>query len=181
MMRILVRTTRTSRSIPRCGAVVALFLFNAAVATQSVGAQLPIPTFGIVGGVSHFSLTTTGSAPFGALRVELPLASLVAEGSLGAFRPNEGTVQRTYVIPEAQLQWQILPVIVRPYVGAGIGWFRAVTGPSPSPHDVTYSASAGVRIGLPLLGFGLRAEARTRGIGSGFERKTTELTVGVSK
>jgi hypothetical protein len=151
------------------------------VLTRAAAAQLPIPTFGIVGGVSHFSLTTTGTAPFGALRLDLPLASLVAEGSLGAFRPDEGTVQRTYIIPEAQLQWQILPVIVRPYVGAGIGWFRGVTGPSPAPHDVTYSASAGVRIGLPLLGFGLRAEARTRAIGSGFDRKTTEFTLGVSK
>jgi hypothetical protein len=28
---------------------------------------------------------------------------------------------------------------------------------------------------------GLRAEARTRAIGSGFDRKATELTVGVSK
>ena len=148
---------------------------------RAAGAQLPVPTFGILGGVSHFNLTTSGSAPFGAVRLELPLASLLVEGSLGAFRPDEGTVQRTYVIPEAQLQWQILPVIVRPYVGAGVGWFRAVSGPSPMPNNVTYSASAGVRVGLPLLGFGLRAEARTRGIGSGFDRKTTEFTVGVSK
>jgi hypothetical protein len=56
-----------------------------------------------------------------------------------------------------------------------------VSGPSPAPNDVTYSASAGVRLGLPLIPFGLRAEARTRAIGSGLARKTTEFTVGISK
>lgn len=179
IMRIFM-TTIHQRTL-RCAALSALFLIGAFTSPRTVRAQLPVPTFGIVGGVSHYSLTTTGSAPFGAVRLDLPLASLLVEGSLGAFRPNEGTVQRAYIIPEAQLQWQILPMIVRPYVGVGVGTFRAVTGPSPTPHDVTYSASAGVRIGLPLLGFGLRAEARTRGIGSGFDHKTTELTVGVSK
>jgi hypothetical protein len=178
-MRILMTTI--PRLTLRCAASAALCVIGAFASPRAVRAQLPVPTFGIAGGVSHFSLATTGSAPFGAVRLDLPLASLVLDGSLGAFRPNEGTVQRTYIIPEAQLQWQILPMIVRPYVGVGIGAFRAVTGPSPAPHDVTYSASAGVRIGLPLLGFGLRAEARTRGIGSGFDHKTTELTVGVSK
>jgi hypothetical protein len=178
-MRIL--TTRFPRRTPRCAALAAFFLVGTLVSPRAVLAQLPVPTFGIVGGVSHFSLSTTGSAPFGAVRLDLPFASLLVEGSLGAFRPDEGTVHHTYFIPEAQLQWQILPVIVRPYVGAGIGWFGAINGASPLPQDVTLSASAGVRIGLPLLGFGLRAEARARGIGSGFNYRATEFTVGVSK
>jgi len=170
---------RPGRSTARSAASAA-FLFSALVVPRFVHAQLPVPTFAIVGGVSHYSLATTGSAPFGAVRLELPIATLLVEGSLGAFRPDEQTVQRTYIIPEGELQWQILPLFVRPYVGAGIGWFRAISGPS-TPRDVTYSASAGVRLGLPVLGFGLRAEARTRAIGSGFDRKTTEFTVGVSK
>lgn len=170
-----------SRATRRLLTAALLACIGTAISARAAGAQLPVPTFAILGGVSHFDLSTSGTAPFGAVRLEIPLAALVAEGSLGAFRPDEQTVQRTYIIPEVQLQWQILPMIVRPYVGAGIGWFRAVSGPSPTPNDVTYSASAGVRIGLPLLGFGLRAEARTRGIGSGFDRKTTEFTVGVSK
>ena len=178
-MRTLM--ARPAQSAARCAATAASFFCAAAIFPQASHAQLPIPRFAIVGGVSHYSLATTGSAPFGAVRLELPLTTLVLEGSLGAFRPDEQTVQRTYIIPEAQLQWQILPIFIRPYVGAGIGWFRAMSGPSPAPNDVTYSASAGVRFGLPLLGFGLRAEARTRGIGSGFDRKTTEFTVGVSK
>jgi hypothetical protein len=177
-MRILV--AGLVRSTARRAATAVLF--GAALGLPPAShAQLPIPRFAVVGGVSHYSLATTGTAPFGAVRLELPLATLLLEGSLGAFRPDEQTVQRTYVIPEAQLQWQIVPILIRPYVGAGVGWFRAVSGPSPAPNDVTYSASAGVRLGLPFLGFGLRAEARTRGIGSGFDRKTTEFTVGVSK
>jgi hypothetical protein len=165
----------------RRAAIAALFFVGTLVSPRMGQAQLPIPTFAILGGVSHFNLSTTGTAPFGAVRLELPLASLLLEGSLGAFRPDEKTVQRTYIIPEAQLQWQIFPIIVRPYLGAGIGWFRAVSGPSPTPNDVSYSASAGVRVGLPMLGFGLRAEARTHVVGSGFDRKSTEFLVGVSK
>jgi hypothetical protein len=42
-----------------------------------VGAQLPIPTFGLAGGVSHFDLSGTGSAPIAALRVDLPLFPLI--------------------------------------------------------------------------------------------------------
>ena len=171
---------RFGQSAARCAATAAFFC-AALILPRWSRAQLPIPRFAIVGGVSHYDLATTGSAPFGAARLELPLATLVLEGSLGAFRPDEQTLQRTYIIPEAQLQWQILPMFVRPYVGAGIGWFRALSGPSPAPNDATYSASAGVRLGLPLIPFGLRAEARTRAIGSGFARKTTEFTVGISK
>ena len=172
---------RMLRSTRRLLGAALLSCTATAICPLTVRAQLPIPRFAILGGVSHYDLSTSGSAPFGAVRLEIPFATLVAEGSLGAFRPDEQTVQRTYVIPEAQLQWQILPMIVRPYVGAGVGWFRAVSGPSPTPNDVTYSASAGVRLGLPLIGFGLRAEARTRGIGSGLARRSTELTVGISK
>src|SRR5437016_13723891 len=101
-------TTRRRRSSWRCAATAALF-FVAAVAFARVGrAQLPIPTFAILGGVSHFNLSTAGTAPFGAVRLELPVATLLLEGSLGAFRPDEKTVQRTYIIPEPQLQWESL-------------------------------------------------------------------------
>lgn len=178
MKALMMRIVRWN---PRRVATAAFCFLGAIVSPRASHGQLPIPTFSIVGGVSRYSLATTGTAPFGAVRLELPLATLVAEGSLGVFRPDEQTVQHTYLIPEAQLQWQILPFVVRPYLGAGIGWFRAVSGPSPMANDLTVSASGGVRVGLPLLGFGLRAEVRTRGIGSGFDRKATEFTVGVSK
>src|SRR5258708_4252014 len=99
-----------------------------ALIPDSSSAQLPIPSFGIAGGVSHYHLPNSDATPFGALRVDIPLLSLVADGSLGVFRPTDQVgVHRTYIIPEAQLQIQLLPVLVRPYVGIGGGWFRAVS------------------------------------------------------
>ena len=162
-----------------------LFAFLALILWSSAGTgQMPIPRFSVVGGVSHYDFSGTGnkaSTPIGALRVELPVVAFVAEGSLGAFRPEEGAGRRTYVIPEAQLQWQIFPVIVRPYLGAGIGWLKSVTGATPRQDDVTMSASAGVRIGLPMLGFGLRGEVRVRSIGSEWKVRATEYTIGVTR
>jgi hypothetical protein len=147
---------------------------------SGAAAQLPIPSLGVVGGVSYFDLSGTGTAPIGALRVDIPLLSLVAEGSFGVMRPKEDDGTRTYIIPEAQLQYQLLPILIKPYLGVGGGLFKAVSGPDPHNSDFTLSAAAGIRASLPLTGFGLRAEARVRGIGSGFRGSATELTVGVS-
>jgi hypothetical protein len=162
-------------------ATVAVAMVAVAGFPLSASGQLPIPSIGIAGGVSHYHLSGTGSAPFGAVRVDIPLLTWIAEGSLGAFRPDENGSKRTILIPEAQLQFQIFPMIVRPYIGVGVGWFRAVSGPDPHQNDVTYSASAGVRAGLPTLPFGIRGELRVRGIGSGFSNRTAEWTIGISR
>src|SRR4051812_12340703 len=150
------------------------------MAAQSAHAQLPIPSVAVVGGVSFFDLSGTGSTPIGAVRLDIPLLALVAEGSFGVMRPKEDAGTRTYIIPEAQLQYQLFPLLVRPYIGVGAGWFRAVSGPDQHTNDLTLSASAGVRFSIPLVPFGLRAEARVRGIGSGFTGSASELTVGAS-
>lgn len=159
-----------------------------AIAPSVARAQLlPIPSAAVVGGVSRYVLTSSGSTPFGAFRVEVPLAIVVAEASVGFMRPSETGGPHTYVIPEVQLQYQVLPILVRPYVGVGGGIFRAITGPDPHPSEKTISAAVGVRATLPLTSFGVRAEARVRGIGrtigmgdSGFGGRSTELTVGLS-
>ena len=153
-------------------------LLASAFATAS--AQLPIPSLAVVGGVSHYTLDGSGSTAFGALRVDVPLLTLVGEGSLGILRPKENGGTRTYVVPEVQLQYQLLPILVRPYIGIGGGMYKAIAGADPHPSDITLSASAGVRATIPLTGIGLRAEARVRGIGSGFSRSATEWTLGVS-
>ena len=166
----------------RCLLVALVSVAPVFVTGRSLSAQLPIPTFGLAGGVSHFDLPGTGSAPIAALRVDLPLFPLIVEGSLTAFRPTEANgVQRSYVIPEAQLQWQLFPMFIRPYVGVGAGYFRAITGPDPRRNDVTYSASAGLRAGLPTMPFSLRTEIRVRGIGSGFAGNAREWTIGISR
>jgi hypothetical protein len=147
-----------------------------------LAAQLPIPRFGVVGGVSSSRPAgTTGdqSNPIAALRVDLPLVFFLAEGSLAVTRWElTGGVRRTYLIPEAQAQWQFLPALVRPYIGAGVGWLNPLSG---GGNVTTYSASAGVRAGLPLIPIGFRAEARIRaGNSDGFKRQATEFTVGVT-
>jgi hypothetical protein len=152
-----------------------------ALAPHSAAAQLPVPHIGLMGGVTNYDLSGgSGTTPIGALRVDIPIVVAVAEGSLAVFRPNENGVHRTYLIPEAQLQWQLLPTLVKPYIGVGGGWFKAVSGPSPQQNDVTISAAGGVRIGVPLTGIGFRGEVRVRGIGSGFHDRATEFTIGVS-
>jgi hypothetical protein len=143
-------------------------------------AQLPIPSFAVVGGVSHYDLSGTGTTPIGAVRVDIPLLLFVAEGSLGVMRPKEDVGTRTYIIPEVQLQYQLLPILIRPYIGVGGGLFKAIAGPDPQRSLVTASASAGIRATLPLTGLGFRVEGRVRGIGSGFGSSSAELTFGVS-
>jgi hypothetical protein len=168
------------RSLRLCVAP-ALIALGALVAARPASAQLPIPSFSIAGGVSSYDLSGTGTAPFGVVRLDIPLLMLIGEASVGAFRPTEDNdVHRTYVIPEVQLQYQLLPVLVRPYLGVGAGMFRAISGPDPHRSDLTLSAAAGVRIGIPLTGIGVRGEVRARGIGSGFSGSAVEWTLGVS-
>jgi hypothetical protein len=150
------------------------------VPAPRAAAQLPIPSLSVVGGVSQFDLSGTGTAPIGAIRLDVPLIFVVAEGSFGVMRAKEDAGTRTYVIPEAQLQWQLFPLLVKPYVGLGGGLFRAVSGPGDHSSRVTGSASVGIRAGVPLIGAGLRAELRVRGIGSNFSGSAAEWTVGVS-
>jgi len=115
-----------------------------------------------------------------ALRVNLPLLFLVGEGGIGVFRAHEDAGTNTYIIPEAQLQWELFPLLVKPYLGIGAGYFRAISGPAPHSNTFTASASAGVRVGVPLIGAGLRAELRVRGVGSGFGGSAAEWTAGLT-
>ncbi|HEY7394858.1 MAG TPA: hypothetical protein VH559_08435 [Gemmatimonadaceae bacterium] len=155
---------------------------SALVSTLSVAArgQLPIPRPSIVGGITDYKLgdsLSSGTSAIGALRIDVPLMAVVAEGSLGLFRATEENVHRTYMIPEVQAQYQFFQLLVRPYVGVGIGWLHPFSS-SPTGNRATYSGSLGVRAGIPLSPVAFRAEVRTRTVGSSFNRHATELTVG---
>ena len=167
-------------SFHRITTTLAIVAALSALPSPRAAAQLPIPSVSLMGGVSQWDLSGTGSSPFASLRVDLPLLFVIGEGSVGAFRAKEQAGTSTYVIPEVQLQWQLLPLLVKPYVGIGGGYFRAISGPAQHGSEFTGSASAGVRVGIPLLGAGLRAEVRARGIGSGFSGSAVEYTAGVS-
>jgi hypothetical protein len=169
---------KTLIQLSLAGLVTGLAVFS----PTRAAAQLPIPRFEIAGGVSKFDMSGTGTAPFGAVRVDLPLTALILEGSLGAFRPQEQFgVRHTYIVPEGQIQLQLFPTLIRPYIGVGGGWVRAVSGPDPRRNDATGSLSAGIRAGLPGLPFSLRGELRVRGIGNGFPSSASEWTIGLSR
>ena len=168
--------TYTNRySVRAAIAAAALALFPLAAR-----AQLPIPSLSVMGGISQYDLSGTGTTPFAAVRLTVPILFAVAEGSLGIMRPDEGSGTHTYIIPEAQLQWELFPLVVKPYVGIGAGMFQTITGPGTHMSQFTGSASAGIRVGVPVIGAGLRAELRVRGIGSGFGGSAAEWTAGLS-
>jgi hypothetical protein len=166
---------------PYASLTAALVALCLATPARRADAQIiPRPHVSIMGGVSQWDLSGTGTAPFGAVRVDVPLVFIIAEGSLGIFRPKEDVGTSTYIIPEVQLQYQFVPFLVKPYVGIGGGWFTAVSGPGNHRSEVTGSASAGVRVAVPVIAAGLRGELRVRGIGSGFGGSAAEWTLGLS-
>jgi hypothetical protein len=148
------------------------------VLSNTAAAQLPIPQFSILGGVTHSS--GTNSSPIGELRLNIPLIVLSAEGSFGVAHVSQSGVSQTFIIPEAQLQYPFLPFLVKPYVGIGGGWIKAVSGPGDHDNAGTFSVSAGVRVAPPLIGIGLRGEIRYRAVGSSIGNNMTDFTVGIS-
>ena len=169
-------TCTMTRTMTRLLSAAALSILAAA----TTRAQLPIPSMALVGGVSHYHLSgSSGSTAIGAVRVDIPVVVAVLEGSVAAFRPQDAGSAHTYIIPEAQLQWQLFPTVVRPYLGAGLGWFKSISGSSPHGNDLTTSVSAGVRVGVPLVPISGRAEVRFRGVG-GFSDHATEWLIGGS-
>jgi hypothetical protein len=145
---------------------------------RTARAQLPIPQFSIMGGVTHSS--GTNSSPIGELRLNIPIIALSAEGNFGVAHVSQSGVSQTFIIPEAQLQYPFLPFLVKPYVGIGGGWIKAVSGPGDHNNAGTFSVSAGVRIAPPLIGIGLRGEIRYRAVGSTIGNNMTDFTVGIS-
>lgn len=166
-----------SRSFSSAAAAAAVLLFAIRPAAR---AQLPVPSVSLAGGVSHYNLSgTSGTSALGAIRLDVPVLIAVVEGSVAVFRPREAGVTHTYVIPEAQLQWQLFPAVVRPYIGLGGGLIKSVGSSSISRSDLTLSAAAGVRVGIPLTPLGVRGEVRLRSIG-GFSDHAAEFTLGAS-
>ncbi len=163
---------------PPCRALlVACCLF---VIPKAVRAQLGVLQFSVDGGLSHFVLNGSGTAPVGDIRLNIPLFALNLEGAVGVMHTNEDDGSHTYAIPEAQLQIPFFPFIVRPYIGLGGGLFDGVSGPEPRKNAGFFSVSGGVRIAPPLVGIGLRGEVRYRAIGSRVGNSTTDFTIGVS-
>lgn len=129
-------------------------------------------------GVSQFDLSGTGTSPIASGRIDTELLRwLVAEGSLGLFRPDEQFGQQnSYAVPEAQLQIQLPLRVMRPYLGIGAGSFIG----GGRGTRLTVSGAAGLRIALPSQPLDLRGELRVRGIGASFGGAAAEWTGGVA-
>lgn len=146
--RLFVLATLAVLSVAPCASAQSPSRFRSAV--------------GLSGGVAQFDMSGTGTAPFGALRLEHEFTSwLVADGALGVLRPEEQLAQRrVYLVPEAQLQVQHAFGGVRPYLGAGIGMLKSVSG-----SDRTYaifSGATGARVAVSNS-VDLRGELRVTG------------------
>jgi len=152
--------------------LVAVVLVVAAIATptQHAAAQLNHPHLTVLGGGSSYDMSRTGTSPFGAVRVDLPFVKIVYEASLGVFEARESVGGKsTYLIPEVQVQWQLAPDRIRPYIGLGGGYIGNVSGPADNWWSATGSVSAGVRTTLPSTSVGLSGEVRFRGFSGGVE------------
>jgi hypothetical protein len=140
--------------------VLAAMLVSIPAAAQS--SARPRTALGISAGVAQFDMSGTGTAPFGALRLENELTSwLVADAALGILRPREQfNTNRTYIVPEGQLQAQVDFGRLRPYLGAGVGMLKSVSGPGRT--YAIFSGATGVRLAVTNA-LDVRGELRVTG------------------
>lgn len=139
---------------------------HAPIEAQEPASELtePVPALTFLGGVSQYDLSGTGTTPFFAARLDVPLGRvLVIEPGVAYLPYEEQFGARTrHLLPEVQLQVQRSRGVFRPYLGVGVGLSRAVR-PGPDESDVTASVAAGTRV-LRLGGWLIRAELRVRAI-----------------
>lgn len=176
---MLVRSTHKVVGKLVLSVAAAAALFSGTAVAQAVA---PSRAFSISAGASQFDLSGTGTAPMGAIRADLPLASfLLVEAGVGVARPEQQFGERTtLVIPEAQVQFQLPIGPVLPYVGVGGGLamdFRPDDA-GGTQTEVTGSAAGGLRWWITPRA-GARAELRVRGIGDNFSGSTAEWTAGL--
>jgi hypothetical protein len=160
------------------------------VAALSLEAQMSKPEISASVGAMQFDASGTGTAPVIGLRAAVPLIGswLLAEGNLSYASLNEqfSDVGTRIGVAEAQLQFQLPLARVRPYLGVGAGWFHYFNNAPVSSTSQTYSAAAGLRVGLSPR-FTARAELRLRGWNpygdspnSGFGASAAEWTGGLA-
>lgn len=145
--------------------------FLLAAAPAPIGAQdpvsaltEPVPALTLLGGVSQYDLSGTGTTPFFAARVDVPLGRVVVLEPGITYLPYEEQfgVRTHHLLPEVQLQVQRPGDRFRPYLGVGVGFSRALR-PGLDESELTASVAAGTRV-LTLSGWLVRGELRVRAI-----------------
>jgi hypothetical protein len=162
--------------------LVSLALLAAWPVSASAQSYLLARSVTFMGGAAAYELGARSTTPVVALRGDAELTKwLVGDLGLSVLRPNEERgLRRGYAVPEAQLQLQLRAGALRPYVGAGGGWFYAVGANRKGQSAFAASAAAGTRLDFEDVRFGLRAEARVRGMDRDFDRRMTEFTGGIA-
>jgi hypothetical protein len=167
-----------------CGTVLFLILAG------SLEAQMSKPEVSATAGAMQFDASGTGTAPVFALRAAVPIVGswLLVEGNLSYASLHEqfSDVGTRIGVAESQLQAQLPFARVRPYLGLGAGWFHYFNNVPVSSTSQTYSAAAGLRVGLSPR-YTARAELRLRGWNpygdspsSGFGASAAEWTGGLA-
>ncbi|HUF75024.1 MAG TPA: hypothetical protein VMM35_02040 [Longimicrobiales bacterium] len=144
------------RTLALAGALVA--------APLPTAAQAAAPAPSVRAGTSQYDLAGTGTAPFVALGVDIPVVRrLLLEPGI-AYLPYESQAgARTHhLLPEIQLQWTGTGRGLRPYLGAGLGASWAIR-PGEDRFDPTLSTAAGLRVATDS-GWIVRGELRVRAI-----------------
>ena len=148
-------------------------------ATQEVPRRgCPSCQFGVsfVGGISQYDLSGTGSTSIVGIHLDRRIrAWLLGDASVRFLKPVQQFGYRAwYGIPELQIHAQLPNGILRPYIGAGGGWFIG------EQRRGTASGSLGLRYVGQATPLGARAELRVRGIGRSFGGSTAEWTAGAT-
>lgn len=173
------RLLRPSWSHRLASLLTAAAALTTITSAQAATEQVPSLRYaiGLVGGISQFDLSGTGTTGVVAVRADFNARSwFVVEGGLSLFRPQEQFgKQLSYAIPEVQIQLQLPTRGVRPYLGVGVGSILASGGPGAQRM---VSGAGGLRIAVPDTRVDLRAELRVRGIGESFTGSIAEWTFG---
>lgn len=161
---------------------LALVLSAAPAASAQVARRMLPPSVSLHAGAFFFDLSGTGTAPMIALRGTRSLSQiLVLEGGILAAFPEQQFGERTtFLAPEVQLQFHWPSGWIAPYAGFGAGFVADIASEEVggTDFDVTMSGAVGVRLALGYR-VGVQADARVRGIGTGFQGSASELTAGV--
>jgi Outer membrane protein beta-barrel domain len=161
--------------------VLSVLLLASAIAPHAADAQVQPSgrALAAAGGVVQYDLSGTGTTAFGAVRLELPLTSVVLlEPGLSFSRYDaQFGSSVSLLFPEVQLQVQGRGV-VSPYLGVGVGpAFAFAEGQSAT--DLSLSGALGLRVRVdPQWRIG--GELRIRAIDP-FHGTTAEWGLGVSR
>jgi hypothetical protein len=151
-----------NNSFSRALFCASILVGSSAISLKAQGA----PEISVAVGAMQFDAGGTGTAPVIALRAAVPLVGswLLGEGNFSYASLDEqfSNVGSRIGVAEGQMQFQLPLARIRPYLGLGAGWLHYFNNAPARATTPTYSAAAGVRVGLsPRLN--ARAELRLRG------------------